>query len=120
MDLLKKALDAAAKILRNNAVHKALKEDETLLNKESEGPGLHIHDEGNPLGIHKHKQGEPSMGAHTHTPENPGGVHAHGDLAGQPPADGEHMHKNGGLGGHHHKQEDLGVTPSIRKPGLTI
>jgi len=120
MDLLKRALDAAAKILRDKATHKTLKEDEALLNRESEGPGLHIHDETNPLGQHRHKEGETVDGAHTHTPENPEGVHAHGDLTGQPLVDGAHYHEDGGTGWHHHKEEDLGVSPSIHKPGLTI
>jgi hypothetical protein len=122
MDLLKKALDAAAKILKNNATGNPLPQDEALMNKELEGPGLHIHDESNPLGMHGHKQGDPSDGGHTHTPENPGGVHAHGELAGQAMTrhNGWHMHEDGGLGGHHHKEDNLGVTPNIRKPGLTI
>ncbi len=120
MDILKRALEAAAKILKDKAAHKALKEDEDLLNKESEGPGLHIHDESNPLGLHRHKDGEPVDGGHTHTPENPEGVHAHGDLAGQPLVDGAHYHEDGGVGWHNHKEEDLGLPTSIRKPGLTI
>ncbi len=120
MDILKRALNGALEILKSKAKHSVLPQDEQLMNKESEGPGLHIHDEANPLGLHAHKAGDPMSGPHTHTPENPAGVHVHGDLDGQPLADGAHFHKDGGLGGHRHKEENLGVTPNVRKPGLTI
>jgi len=118
MDLLKKALNGALKLLKNKATH--LPEDEALLKRELPGPGLHVHDEQNPLGVHKHQVGDVADGPHTHTPENPEGVHTHGDLIGQSLADGGHYHEDGGLGGHRHKQEDLGITPDIRKPGITI
>ena len=83
-----------------------LPEDNSLLREEYPGPGLHVHDEDNPFGVHRHHAGDELDGAHVHTPQNPGGEHVHGEHAGMALIDGKHHHDHGETGWHHHHGED--------------
>lgn len=120
MNILRRALSGALEILKRKA--NLPSEQKKLFDDNYDAPGYHIHDENNPLGLHRHR-GEDSMnGEHTHTPENPEGVHTHGDLSGQLFIDGKHRHNNdcGLLGSHKHKKENQEVVINIHKPGSTI
>ncbi len=114
---LKKILSQAAEILRKKQAN-LLPEDIALMNKEFEGPGKHLHDDDNILGLHRHGADEPLDGGHIHTPQNPGGVHAHGDNAGEPMTknDGWHLHEDGGLGPHQHEEKDGGNNIPVVNP----
>lgn len=114
VDMLKNALGEAAKIFAKNV----LPEEEKVMKESKPSHGYHVHDESNPLGLHRHYDGAPMDGAHTHTPQNPMGEHAHGDLSGMPLTDGAHYHKDGEMGGHHHKGYDKGIVDNVRKPGI--
>jgi hypothetical protein len=85
--------------------------------------GSHIHDDTNPLGIHKHFDSDDTDGAHTHTPQNPGGEHAHGENKGMALIDGPHYHEGFfGDGYHHHEkheEENSGQIP-ISKPSQEL
>ena len=115
---LKKILSEASKILQEKAERHLLPDDEALLEQQARGPGKHVHDDNNPLGVHRHYADEPLDGAHIHTPQNPGGVHVHGEKAGQPMTrnDGWHTHEDGKMGSHYHDRKDSGDNIPVRKP----
>lgn len=93
-----------------------LPEDEAIIRKEFPGPGLHVHDENNPFGMHRHELGERVDGAHTHTPQNPMGEHVHGEFAGMALIDGAHSHEHSGDGWHHHDEDEPTNTTIPQKP----
>lgn len=93
-----------------------LPEEEALYKEEYPSGGVHVHDEDNPLGLHRHHDGLELDGAHVHTPMNPGGEHVHGEFEGMALVDGKHYHENGGLGYHNHHREDSGKNTHVVNP----
>ena len=116
---MEKLLTEAGNLLKSQSRGLILPEEEALLDKQEERPGLHLHDESNPFGEHRHKPGEPVDGPHIHTPQNPGGVHLHGEQAGLPLTDGWHTHENGELGGHSHNEPDAGKFIPVSNPSIS-
>lgn len=116
--ILDSALSKAHEILKKKASATAplLPEEESLINLEANRPGLHTHDENNPLGLHRHEPDLPLDGPHVHTPQNPGGEHVHGEVAGMALVDGWHTHENGELGNHKHHEKDLGKNLNVVNP----
>ena len=122
-ELLQRELAEATKI-NKRANGTILPEEEKLLEKkitkDYPAGGLHVHDEDNPLGMHRHFLGEKLDGAHVHTIQNPGGEHYHGELKGRALTDGAHYHGRGGLGYHHHDrgEDDTGKIVPQKHPKL--
>ena len=83
-----------------------LPEEKKLLKTKFPSGGLHVHDEDNPFGMHRHLLGEPIDGAHQHTTQNLQGEHVHGEFEGRALADGAHDHKNYGVTGYHYHEEE--------------
>lgn len=103
--LLEKELARVEKI-NDRARGNLLPEEKVLIKKEFPSGGIHVHDEDNPFGMHRHLLGDPIDGAHQHTTQNPGGEHIHGEFEGRALIDGSHRHKGFGDGYHSHKKDE--------------
>lgn len=99
-----------AKVDRINQKAKGdiLPEEEELIKRDFPSGGLHVHDENNPFGMHRHFLEDPIDGAHTHTSQNPQGEHVHGEFSGKAMIDGAHHHDGDTAWGssHHHESDN--------------
>ena len=103
--LLQKELEKAKKI--NQRINGTLlPEEKKLIDRKYPSGGIHLHDEDNPFGMHRHFLEDSIDGAHIHTTQNPKGEHVHGHTEGRALIDGGHTHDDGGTGYHWHDYEE--------------